>query len=233
MVAKDIALQPLPPFDQHVEVSLLDLARLTDTESAAARFLTPREREEYGRLRHPARRQKWLGARVCLKEMLVRRGSLGDPMQCEIIKDGRGRPRLSFQPGLPWTAVHDCSLSHKARFACACASSKARTRVGVDIERISPRLTRLASAFVNDRDSLLRSRPPEVQLTVLWSLKEACSKAVGLGIGTGLADVICEETVEGRHRVRIKDSPVLQARHLVYEGYVIALGLMREENKEP
>ncbi len=233
MVAMNIELQRLPLDDRGVEVSLVDLTRLTDPESTAARFLTPGEREQYAMLRHPSRRRQWLGARVCLKEMLVRRGSLSDPTECEIVKDGKGRPRLCFQPGLPRTAVYDCSLSHKARFACACASGVARTRVGVDIEQVSPRLVKLAGAFVSDRDSLVGERPPEERLAVLWSLKEACSKAVGLGLGIRLADVICEETAEGRHHIRIKDGPVLRARHLVHEGYVIALCLMKEDYKEP
>jgi len=233
MVAKDIELLRLPLDDQEVEVSLVDLAGLTDTESAAARFLSPRERGEYERLGHPWRRREWLGARVCLKTMLLRRGCVRDPIECEIIKDARGRPRLGFRPGLPLTAVYDCSLSHKARFACACASGMAKTRVGVDIERVSPRLLKLASGFVSDRDSLIRTGPPEVRLAVLWALKEACSKAVGVGMGIGLADVICEETAEGRHNLRIKDGPLFRARHLMHEGYVIALCLMSEDDKEP
>lgn len=232
MVAQDVELLPLPLGGRKVEASLVDLARLTDMQSAAARFLTPEEQEEYGRLGHPWRRREWLGARVCLKEMLVRRGWIADPIECRIVKDARGRPRLWFRPGLPPAAVYDCSLSHKARWACACVSSTAGTRVGVDVERVSPRLARLAGAFVHDRDSLIWRRPPEVELTVLWVLKEACSKAVGLGLAVGLADVICEETAEGRHRVRIKDGPVFEARHLVHDGYVIALCLMKEENKE-
>jgi phosphopantetheinyl transferase len=232
MVAKDVELVPLPLDHQDIEVCLVDLARLKDAESAVARFLTPKEREEYFSLGHPWRRQEWLGARICLKAMLVRRGCVSDPIQCEIQKDASGRPGLSFRPGLPLTAVYDCSLSHKARFACACASSLAKTRVGVDIEKVSPRLASLASAFVNQRDSLIRPRPPEVRLAVLWSLKEACAKAVGVGMAVGLAEVICEETAEGRHQVRIEGGPVCRARHLMHEGYVIALCRLREDDKE-
>jgi len=242
---RQIELLRLPLDDPDVEVSLMDLARLEDAESAAARFLTPKERDEYLGLRHPGRRREWLAARVCLKAMLIRRGCISDPIQCEISKDARGRPKLSFPPahsvgqqacptdGRPRTAVHDCSLSHKGDFACACASSLPKTRVGVDIERASPRLLRLAGAFVTDRDKLIAERPPEVRLAVLWSLKEAYTKAVGEGLGIALADVICEETAEGRHYVRIKDGPVCRARHLIHEGYAIALCLLNEDDKEP
>jgi phosphopantetheinyl transferase len=228
MLAQPIELVSLPLEERNVEVSLLDLARLANTESMVARFLTPRERKEYERLGHPTRRREWLGARACLKAMLVRRGCIREPIQCEIVKDPGGRPRLSFLPGWPSTAVHDCSLSHKERFACACASNTAGTRVGVDIEKVSPRLVRLARAFVNHRDSLIQTRPPQVQLAVLWSLKEAYSKATGVGMGIGLADVVCQETAEGRHKVGIGNGPESRARHCLHEGYVIALCLASE-----
>ena len=229
MFAEDIDLLTLPLEEGDLDVSLLDLAGLGDTDSAVARFLTPRERTEYGRLGHPLRRQEWLAARVCLKTVLVRRGCVDDPIRCQIEKDERGRPWLSFQSGLPMTAVHDCSLSHKARFACACTSSLENTRVGVDIEQVSPRLAKLAHAFVNDGDSPIRTQPPEVRLAILWSLKEAYSKAVGVGLGVGFADVICEETAEGRYNVRNQDGPEFPARHFVHDGYVIGLCLMEEE----
>ena len=211
-----------------MEVSLLDLARLRSTESTVDRFLTPRERKEYERLGHPTRRREWLGARACLKAMLVRRGCIRDPIQCEIVKEPNGRPRLRFLPGWPATAVHDCSLSHKQRFACACASNAAGIRVGIDIEQVSPRLVKLESAFVNRGDSPIQTRPPQVQLAVLWSLKEAYSKATGAGLGIALADVVCRETAEGRHQVGVGNGPQSRARHCLHEGYVIALCLASE-----
>lgn len=225
MLAGDLELMALPLGEEAVEVSLLDVTRLADTQPTVSRFLTPRERGEYARLRHPARRREWLGARVCLKAMLLRRRSVSNPIQCEIMKDTRGRPWLSFAPGLPTNAVYDCSLSHGGRFACACVSSMAGTRVGVDVEKVSPRLLRLADAFDRDRDSLIRSRPPEERLALLWALKEACAKAVGGGLGIALGDVICEETAEGRHRVRTGDGLEFRARHFLHQEYLIAVCL--------
>lgn len=228
MFAEDLELMALSLGAEDVEVSLLDLTRLADMESTASRLLTPQEREEYARLGHPSRRREWLGARACLKAMLLWRGCVSDPMQCEIMKDTRGRPWLSFAPRLPATVVYDCSLSHKGRFACAGISSLADTSVGVDVEKVSPRLQKVAGAFVRDRDSLIRSRPPEERLAVLWALKEACAKAMGGGIGIVLGDVSCEETAEGRHQVRTGDGREFRAWHLLHEGYVIALCLGTE-----
>mgnify|MGYP001569791737 CR=1 FL=1 len=223
MLAGDLALTPLPLGEEGVEVSLLDMTRLADPASTASRFLTPRERDEYAAMPHPLRRREWLGARVCLKAMLLARGSIGDPAECEITKDSRGRPRLAFAPGRPAGVVSDCSLSHKGRYACACASRTAGTRVGIDIEEVSPRLLRLAGAFVRDGDFVARRDPPEERLAILWALKEACAKAVGGGIGVALGDVVCEETAEGRHRVRTGDGLELHARHVLNDGYVIAM----------
>lgn len=225
MLAEELALTPLPLEEDDVGASLLDVTRLRDTEWTAAQYLTTREREEYARLRHPSRRREWLGARVCLKAMLLRRRRVADPAQCEITKDTRGRPWLSFAPDVPVNPAYDCSLSHKGRFACAGASSTAGTSIGVDVEEVSPRLLRLAGAFAADRDSMIRSRPPEERLALLWALKEACAKAVGGGIGVALGSVVSEETAEGRHRVRTGDGLEFHARHFRHEGYVIAVCL--------
>jgi phosphopantetheinyl transferase len=227
--AENLELTPLPVGEEDVEVCLLDLTQLVDTESTASRFLTLREREEYAQLRHPSRRREWLGARVCLKTMLLRRHSVSEPTQCEIVKDASGRPRLSFAPGRPVNAAFDCSLSHKGRFAGAGASSMADTRVGVDVEEVSPRLLRLACAFADDRHLLIHPRRPEERLALLWAVKEACAKAMGGGIGMALGHVTCEETAEGRHHVRTGDGLEFRARDFLHDGYVIAMCLRTEE----
>jgi len=231
--AEDLELMALPLGDEDAEVSLLDLTGLVDTDATAARVLTPEEGRDFVRLGHPARRREWLGARVCLKAMLLRRGCVSDPMQCAVMKDARGRPWLSFAPGLPGKIVYDCSLSHKGRFACAGVSSVAGTRIGVDVEKVSPRLLRLAGAFAGDRHSLIRPRPPEERLALLWAVKEACAKAVGGGIGMALRHVSCEETAEGRHEVRTSDGLEFRARDCLHDGYVIAACLRTEEVRRP
>lgn len=221
--AEDIELTPLALGEDGVEVSVLDVTRLADTETTAGRFLTAQELAEYARLRHPLRRREWLGARVCLKSMLLRRGAVSDPIQCAIMKDLRGRPRLSFTPAAAADVVHDCSLSHKGRFACACASGLIDTRVGVDIEEVSPRLLRLAPVFARDRDVLIGSHSPAERLAILWALKEACAKAAGTGLGMRFRDVTCEDTSPGRGRVVTADGLEFRARHLLHEGYAVAL----------
>src|SRR5207253_7953928 len=87
--------------------------------------------------------------------MVMRQGLVDDPLRGAVVKDPRGRPRLLFMPELTDRVVSDCSLSHKGRFVCAVTSRAAGSRVGVDIEEVSPRLVRLARAFADERDVLL------------------------------------------------------------------------------
>jgi len=228
MLTEGIGLVSLPFGEQGIDVALLDLACLDDEDSAASRFLAPAEREEYARLRHASRRREWLGARVCVKAMLLQRGQLGDPTQCELVKDVLGRPSLSFAPSHAGSSVYDCSLSHKGRFACAGASSLMGVRVGVDIEEVSPRLLRVASAFAADHDVLIRPRPSEERLALLWAVKEARAKAIGGGLGVALEKVACEETTEGHLRVETGDGRALRARFLRHDEYVIALCIKQD-----
>lgn len=227
MFAEDLELMPVPLGVDGVEVFLLDLTRMADPESTSSKVLTHTEREEYARLGHPMRRREWLGARAALKAILLQRGCVREPLQCEILKDTHGRPWVSFAPGFPAPPVRDCSISHQGRFACVGVSTRTDARIGVDVERISPRLLKVAGAFAGDRQFLIRSHPAEQRLTVLWALKEACAKAMGGGIGAALRDAVCEETAAGRHRVRTGERE-LRAWHLQRDGYVVALGLGRE-----
>jgi len=217
--------------DDRIEVCLLDLARLGELEPAAARFLAEPEQAEYAELRHPLRRREWLGARVCLKLMVLRQGLVGAPLDCAVIKDPRGRPRLVFAPGLATDVVADCSLSHKGRFVCAATSSASGARIGVDIEEVSPRLRRLARQFAHERDRVLGSRLEDERLAILWALKEACSKVVGRGLAMALREISCEEIAPGRHRVTT-DALELTGGHTMHDGYVVALCVGAGQNLE-
>jgi phosphopantetheinyl transferase len=161
--------------------------------------------------------------------MVSEQGLVDDPLQCAVVKDPRGRPHLVATLEPAGMQLPDCSLSHKGRFVCAATSPAAGSRVGVDIEQVSPRLLRLARAFTHDRDALLGARPDAERLTILWALKEACSKVVGRGIALGLRDVVCQEIAPSCHRV-ITGGLTLAGWHTLREDYVVAL--CRGEERE-
>jgi 4'-phosphopantetheinyl transferase len=223
MHAPELELLPLPQADRTVEVSLVDLDRGAEHAQLATRFLAPAEQAEYRVLRHPRRRREWLGARLCLKTMLLRRRAIDDPADCAVRKDARGRPRVEMAAGQPPQGIHDCSLGHKGRFACACASAAPARRVGVDIELACARLVRLAPAFVHADDAVTQSLASALRLAVLWTLKEAYSKAVGLGLGVGLGNVVVRETAAAWYQVGTRGGPQLVGRHWAYGPYVIAV----------
>jgi phosphopantetheinyl transferase len=205
-----------------IEVRLLELDRLGDLDMAAARALTATEQAEYAELRHPLRRREWLGARVCLKLMAQRQGRVASMLDCAVLKDSRGRPRLVFAERPATGVVADSSLSHKGRFVCAATSSAVGSRIGVDIEEISPRLRRLTRQFVHASDRLLPSHQEDEGLAILWALKEACSKVVGRGLAMPFGEVRCEEIAPGVHRVTTGKYE-LTGRHATHDGYVVVL----------
>jgi phosphopantetheinyl transferase len=223
--ADAVALTTLAMGEEGIEVALLDMGRLGDPEFLASRFLAFEEYGDYAQLRHPLRRRDWLGARVCLKVMLLRRGVLDDPLQCAVTKDARGRPSLSLARAAAPPVAYECSISHKGRFACAALSAVPGIRIGVDVEEISPRLVRLGPSFTGARDVLLDAYGPEERLTILWALKEAASKALGVGLGLRFSDIACEEIGPSRHRLTTPDGHELRARHRAHEGYVVALAV--------
>jgi phosphopantetheinyl transferase len=163
--------------------------------------------------------------------MAVRQGRIGDPRESVVVKDPRGRPRLVFASAPTADVFPDCSLSHKGRFACAAASKVVGSRLGVDLEEISPRLRRLADQFAHERDTVLGSPSTEERLAILWALKEACSKVVGRGLAMGFREVMCQELVPGRHRVLV-GGRTLSGQHVTHEGYVVALCLGTEQDAE-
>lgn len=215
--------------EESIDVAVLNATALADAEAAAAHFLTPAEQAERARLREPPRRLEWLGARVCLKTLLLRRHWIDDPRDCEVVKDARGRPRLARLVAGGQDVRYACSLSHKDQLACAAISSVPGLRVGVDIEALSPRLARLAPAFAHDRDVVLGDgssdarRSSDARLAILWTLKEASSKVLGRGLALSLLDVTCEEVAPGRHQITTAEGLELRGRHLAYEGYMVAL----------
>src|SRR5258705_9963744 len=107
---------PLDFEEAGIDVAVLDATRLVDVEAAAAQFLTAEEHEEWARLHHPPRRLEWLAAPICLKTMLLRRRWIGDPRDCAVVKDPRGRPPLGRLTALPPDSAHHRSLPPKAPF---------------------------------------------------------------------------------------------------------------------
>jgi 4'-phosphopantetheinyl transferase len=121
-------------------------------------------------LRAPARRREWAASRALLAHL----------------------------EGLQLASA---SLSHSGGW-CAALTAPAGLRVGVDLERVRARdevaLARWAFA-AGECDALgaLHGTERRLRFYVLWTLKEACAKALGLGLLSALRD--CEFHASGSH----------------------------------
>jgi 4'-phosphopantetheinyl transferase EntD len=129
---------------------------------------------------HPFKRRQHLAGRYLLSFLFP-----DFPVEEIRIADTR-------QPFLEGGSYH-FSISHCGAFAAAIVSRNCR--VGVDIELVTPRITRVAEKFLNDGEMHffnedyaffleqwgLRGRVEQEFLTLIWSAKEALFKWYGRG----------------------------------------------------
>ncbi|WP_235950381.1 4'-phosphopantetheinyl transferase family protein [Phycicoccus flavus] len=142
--------------------------------------LSPDERARLDRLVRPGSRRRHLGARVLARWAMSR--YLGVPPAVVEFAQGRfGRPVLADPARGP-----DFNLTHTdGMIACAVTP---RGRVGVDAETYParPDSVRLVGKVLTERErALLLQAPPGARPGMLaehWVLKEAYTKALGLGL---------------------------------------------------
>jgi phosphopantetheinyl transferase len=106
------------------------------------------------------RRREWLAVRVLLKKTLGEEKQIG---YTEL-----GKPYLIDQS-------HHISISHTKGFVAIALDNK--HPVAVDIERISPRVQKLQSRFMNDtEEKQLSVNQPLIHALLHWSAKETLFK---------------------------------------------------------
>jgi phosphopantetheinyl transferase len=122
------------------------------------------ERQELERIKGEGKRIEWLSSRYLLHLMSGRteRGSL--------VKDEFGKPHLL-------QSSHQISLSHSNG---RCAVIAAPYAIGIDIQKMVPKIERIAHKFMRpaEMDSLVPKTRLQ-QLHIYWGAKEALYKAYG------------------------------------------------------
>jgi len=107
-----------------------------------------------------SRKREWLTVRVLLKEML------GE--EKEILYTSTGKPYLSDNS-------YQISISHTKGFVALALHPE--MRIGIDIEHISPRVQKIRSRFMNEKEeSNLSKEYEEIHLLLHWSAKESMYK---------------------------------------------------------
>ncbi len=120
------------------------------------------EKEELSRINNPQRRIEWLGARALVL-------ALAQGENATIYKDSQGKPYLK---GGDW----HISFSHCGEYAVAILSKT--SSVGIDIERISPKISRVISRICSEEE-LSQVDDSLENLSMLWCAKEALYKYYG------------------------------------------------------
>ena len=171
----------------------------------ASELLSSRERERWGGIRHPRRRDEFLSARLLVKYLWSSRaepwpaagaarqlsreairafldstlGSRAARRRCrwlQLLPGASGAPELAWRGrSLPSLSV---SLTHTGGWVAVALALAAR--VGVDLEKIEPRSESFATLFTPAQRAWCGAQvqvPAEVSFTLVWALREAAFKA--------------------------------------------------------
>ena len=171
-----------------------------------AEHVSPDDLAAYERQRSEQRRAEWLAARVAAKTLSARwlhaRFGVRPPAnQLLIRKDSHGAPFMTLRgpwaEKLPSDAVPALSLSHSDGVAIAALAMDAAIRVGIDIEKIAARPEGFADTWLDKQERRLTilddhggAVDDDARLTALWCLKEATTKALGLGFHLSVSEVV-------------------------------------------
>jgi 4'-phosphopantetheinyl transferase len=153
------------------------------------RILSEDERERAGRLRFSIYRNRFVAAHAGLRKLLGRycNAEAGD-IVFEYNEHGKPAIPAGSNPG-----EIQFNLSHSGNIAL-CAITKKST-VGIDIEflRQVARVEKILDRFFHDRERRYYYSQPEgmrnTAFLMLWTVREAYSKAMGKGISSGLKEV--------------------------------------------
>lgn len=116
-------------------------------------------------IKNPQRQLHWLSSRVLIRSFMNTKQFI------HLENDLHGKPVIHNFP------VH-ISLSHSADLSAILISKK--FSVGIDIEKIDPKILRIKNKFLNDTEKKSISEEEELnQLYVIWCAKEAMYKLYG------------------------------------------------------
>lgn len=147
----------------------------------AEKILAPREKE---RIQHmgPKRKPSYLAARLACKRisrMLSGNDAHTPATEITTVSADYTHPRC---PPTDRSPAPECSVSHDDRFAIAVS---AETPVGVDVEKVSPRVLKSQNLYMDatERALVQSSSLGEIQTALrIWSAKEAVAKALDISL---------------------------------------------------
>lgn len=129
--------------------------------------LNAAEKAFYDSLQSNKRNMHWLGSRVLLRTLL----NTTEYIDCQL--DGNNKPYLVNFP-------YEISISHSNDYAAVIIYKE--KLVGVDIEKMSSKIERIAQRFLSTKELAFISINNRIeQLYVCWGIKETLFKLYGKG----------------------------------------------------
>ena len=164
------------------QLRCLDLDKL-DTAALDETPLSERERARADRFVTATLRRRYIGAHLFLRHVLANACGTG-PAQLVFDENEWGKPTLADYPRIHF------NLSHSQQMALLGISTVAP--IGVDIEHVKrwadDELQSLSKTIMtaSEQRALQNHPAPAQALITAWTRKEACVKALGLGLSYGV-----------------------------------------------
>ena len=201
---------------------LIDIETISSVQE---HLLTPREAARAMRM-GPRRRRDFTAARVALKRLA---------RQLDLVRENRPDREVEtlgpdeVRPCLADSGIY-CSVSHRGGLVVAVAH---RHPIGVDLELVSEKATRIWSRFMTLREAdiaLQSGLSPAKVAARAWTTKEAAAKALGLHLFQAIreVEVVWVGEKAGLMGYQEKTYPV---RHAEGNGYVISLITFDDQGK--
>lgn len=180
----------LAPGDVHVWRIELDLPGV-DVAALNALVLAPDERLRVARFRRPIDGVRFCVARARLRQVLARYVGCG-PSDITFVVDDRGKPHLA--PGIDRAGGVDAAdlafnLSHSGGLALVAVVRGCRVGVDVETGRGHNDLAAIAARYFSPKERAFLGGLGEEAwrdaFFVLWTAKEAYTKAIGAGLSAG------------------------------------------------
>jgi 4'-phosphopantetheinyl transferase len=149
------------------DAALLGVWEITESPEILRQQIHLNEEEEniYNSFSNDTRRIHWLSYRVLLRELI------SEEEYSHVIYDKNGKPYLKFN-------THHLSVSHSGKYSAVIISKE--NPVGIDIEKIHPRIEKVISKFLADNEiDHLGSDNLTEKFCICWCAKEALYKLYG------------------------------------------------------